>query len=45
MGGIYLITLLLRIGVLPWILVLVTLLYFDVRLRHGERLDLGSPAP
>lgn len=41
MGAIYLVTLLLRIGVLPWILVLVTLLYFDVRLRHGERLDLG----
>ncbi len=45
MGGIYLVTLLLRIGVLPWILVLVTLLYFDVRLRHGERLDLGPGTP
>ena len=33
---------LLRIAALPWVLVLVTLLYFDLRLRHGERLDPGA---
>jgi hypothetical protein len=38
----YLVLGLLRIGALPWVLVLVTLLYFDLRLRHGERLDPGA---
>ena len=41
-GRLYGVTLLLRVGVLPWVLVLVTLLYFDLRLRHGERLDPGA---
>lgn len=38
----YLVLGLLRIAALPWVLVLVTLLYFDLRLRHGERLDPGA---
>jgi hypothetical protein len=42
LGLIYLLLGVVRIGVLPWVLVLVTLLYFDLRLRHGERLDLGA---
>jgi hypothetical protein len=42
MSLLYLLTLTLRMGALPWVLILVTLLYFDLRLRHGERLDPGA---
>ena len=37
LGVLYTVTLAARLLILPWVLVLVTLLYFDLRLRHGER--------